>query len=308
MTRRVDALCARASWPAVLALREDCRAALARGKQLWPIASYCEYRLALEAPAALAAQVLVPEAGRFALGPLTEVVAVHHTWAELEPHVGDGPVPALAAHERVVRGEDLRGVDVLPVLELPLVLQGWEPPYPLADYKADEADFASPSLPALVDAPLHDAPVRVDADATDALRGVASVWATESNGRVEAMCVDGDALGAIRALGVLRARVAPIPGGDALALLAWAAASGGAHGRRRGMAPGRFAAWGAAVAVAGELDQWPLHPDDVGDIVTEHLRWYAWDAHEPDTGWSIRLAVEDVDRGRSYALAATDAA
>jgi hypothetical protein len=308
MTRRVDALCARASWPAVLALREDCRAALARGKQLWPIASYCEYRLALEAPAALAAQVLGPEAGRFALGPLSEVVAVSHTWAELEPHVGDGPVSALAAHERAVRGEDLRGADVLPVLELPLVLQDWEPPYPLADYKPDEADFPSPALPPLLDAPLHESAVVEDAEGTDALRAVASVWATESNGRVEAVCVDGDALGAIRALGVPRARVTPIPGSDALALLAWAAASGGAHGRRRGMAPGRFAAWWAAVAVAGELDQWPLHPGDVGDIVAEHLRWYAWDAHEPDTGWTIRVAVEDADRSRSYALAATDAA
>ena len=88
--------------------------------------------------------------------------------------------------------------------------------------------------------------------------------------------------------------------------MAWAAASGGAHGRRRGMAPGRFAAWWAAAAVAGELDDWPLPPDAMADLVTQRLRWYAWDAAEPTTGWSLRVAVEDPARRISFAVSAVD--
>jgi hypothetical protein len=58
-----------------------------RGKQLWPIAEHVDYRLALEGPPELAASVLSPAGGRFALGPLTEVAASTHTFAELVPHV-----------------------------------------------------------------------------------------------------------------------------------------------------------------------------------------------------------------------------
>lgn len=312
MTRRAARLSDQGEWEAVLELRDDCRAALERGLQLWPVASYCEYRLALDGPGALAAQVLLPDTGRFALGPLTEVIALHHTWADIGPHAPAGPTAALAAHERVLRGEDLRaaGVAEAHVLEVPLALQPWEPPYPLAIYKADGADFPAPLAPPLiaVDIPPTAPALLEDRDATDALNDLATVWSTESNGRVAVAAVAGDAPGALSALGVPRARMAPLPGADALAMLAWTAASGGAHGHRRGMAPGRFAAWWTAVALAGELDDWPLAPDDVGTIVTDELRWYVWDAAEPATGWSLRLAVEDPARSRAFAIAAVDAA
>ena len=310
MTRRATRLADDGDWEGVMQHRDACRAALERGLQLWPVASYCEYRLALDAPAEWAAQVLLPDTGRFALGPLTEVVAVHHTWRELAPHSPGGPVAALAAHERVLRGEDLADVAVpdARVLEVPMVLQQWEPPYPLATYKPDDADFPAPAAPPLVDVELPGtAPTVADHDATSALTDLARTWTTESNGRVDVTVVDGDARNAVGALGVPRARMAPLPGYDALALMAWAAASGGAHGRRRGMGPGRFAAWWAAVAVAGELDDWPLHPDDVGALVTEHLHWFAWDGGEPDTGWALRLAVEDPEHRRAFAVAAIDA-
>jgi hypothetical protein len=125
MTRIAARLADAGDWQGVLHHRDDCRAALERGLQLWPVASYCEYRLALDAPAEFAARVLVPETGRFALGPLTEVAAVNHAWAELAPYTVAGPVAALSAHERVVRGEDVRDHDVADahVLEVPLVLQ-----------------------------------------------------------------------------------------------------------------------------------------------------------------------------------------
>jgi hypothetical protein len=255
--------------------------------------------------------MLVPEAGRFALGPLTEVIAVNHTWTDLAPHTPGGPIAALAAHERVMRGEQLDDADLndANVLEVPLALQPWEPPYPLAEYKPDAADFPSPQLPPLVAVDLPDEPPVVvdDYDGCTALTELGAVWSTESNGRVEVVATTGDALGAVRGLGVRRASMAPLSGADAMALMAWTAASGGAHGRRRGMAPGRFATWWAAVAVAGELDAWPLAPNAVGAIVNERLRWYAWDAGEPATGWTLRLAVEDPVRRRGFAVVATDA-
>jgi hypothetical protein len=36
------------------------------------------------------------------------------------------------------------------------------------------------------------------------------------------------------------------------------------------------------------------------------LRWYLWDAGEPETGWVLRLAVEDPDDDLAWAVAATD--
>ena len=141
---RIDHLCADRDWDGVLDLRDRCRRAIERGRQLWPAASHAEYRLALEAPGRQAAAVLVAGTGRFALGPLAEVAASTHTWAELRPHLGPTPEAGMVAHERVVRGEDLTGDDHVDptVLELPLRLQPWEPDYPLATYRAHKIEVA----------------------------------------------------------------------------------------------------------------------------------------------------------------------
>lgn len=312
LTREVDRLSSARQWDALLDLRDVCQAAVARGKQLWSVAAHAEYRLALEAPAPWAARMLVPGTGRFALGPLPEVAASTHTWAELAPHAPPGPVAALAAHERVVRGDDLRdAVDrIEPVLEVPLVLQPWEPRYPVAEYHSDKADFPTPPAPPPTSFwQQNSAPGRgiLLPEAERALVDLAAAWVTESNGRADAVAVEGDAAGAVAALGPPTVRLADIAPADALAHMAWTAASGGAHGRRRGMAAGRFAAWWTVAAVADLLDDWPLPADEVGEVAHE-LRWYLWDAGEPVTGWSLRLAVEDQETGRAFALAAVDAA
>jgi hypothetical protein len=310
LTRHIDRLCAVDDWDALVDLRERCRRALERGKQLWPAAAHVEYRLALEAPARFAGAVLVPGAGRFALGPLTEVAASTHTWAELGPCVPAGPLAAITAHERVLRGENLVSDDRIDtrVLELPLALQPWEPAYPLAIYDAEKAHFPDVGAPALgameATAP---APRVDDTEACRALVELVTTWTTESEGQAETVAVTGDARGAVGALGRDRARFAPVPADHAIAAMAWAAASGGAHGRRRGMAPGRFAAWWTVTALAGLLDDWPLAPAAVGDAAA-NLRWYRWDAGAPDTGWALRLAVEDPDADLAWALRATDTA
>jgi hypothetical protein len=80
-----------------------------------------------------------PGVVRFGLGPLTEVVAQHHTFAELAPHL-DATVLPVVAQERVLRGEDLRGDARAAGApdDPPLVLQAFEPAYVLPEYRASE--------------------------------------------------------------------------------------------------------------------------------------------------------------------------
>jgi Family of unknown function (DUF6183) len=310
----VDRRCDGGDWDGVVSLGERCRRALERGRQLWPVVSYAEYRLALSAPAPYAGAVVVPGAGRFALGPLPEVAAAGHQWSDLAPFLAEaGPLGAVCAHERVVRGEDLTGWATIDraVLEIPLRLEPWEPEYPAAQYEPAKADFPAPRLPS----PSEAVEVRPGSPAAEEVEGVrsllelASAWTTESDGRAEAVAVHGDVSCALGALGVPsgRARVSPLPAASALALMAWTAASGGAHGRRRGMAAGRFGAWWALAALGGVLDDWPVDGSVLGDVCAS-LQWWLWDAGEPSTGWSCRLAVEDPADSLAWALAATDSA
>lgn len=302
LLRRIDDLCDAQDWLGVVDLRDRCRIALERGRQLWPAASHAEYRLALQAPGRWAAAVVVPGAGQFALGPLSEVAASTHAWDELAPHLEATPVMALVAQERVLRGEDLTGdrrVD-LSVSELPLCLQAWEPDYPLATYKPYTVELDDPPVvPAWEEVARDAAPAVNDEEVTQALVDLAHAWTTQSNGAATAVAVTGDAAGAAAALGA--ARVAEIDPGDALATMAWAGASGGAHGRRRGMAQGRFAAWWAVAATGDGLDDWP----DV-EPALDRVRWYRWEPAEPTVGWSLRLAAERPSDGRAWAVDATD--
>jgi hypothetical protein len=310
LVRQVDRWCDAGEWDGLVDLRTRCRAALDRGKQLWPVASLVEYRLALDAPAEYAASVLEPGAGHLALGPLSEVAASSHEWHELAAFIPDGPLVTTTAHERVVRGEDLSHDARIDrrVLDLPAVLAPWEPGYPLAEYERHTARFPPPSLPERFAVDLPSGATRIaDAATTGGLLELARAWTSESDGRAEAVAVEGDALTAIAALGPPRARAAELEPAQAMAWMAWVGASGGAHGRRRGMANGRFGAWWAAAALSGLLDDWPPSPDELGEAVHE-LRWLAWDAWEPDTGWRFHLAVEDPLDGLAWAVAATDAA
>ena len=110
----------------------------------------------------------------------------------------------------------------------------------------------------------------------------------------------------MRSLGLTKARVAPVSPADAFAHIAWAAASGGAHGRRRGAATGRFVAWWTAAALVDLLHDWPLSADEL-DVATEEMQWYLWDEGSDPVGWSLRLAVEDPTAELAWAVAAADA-
>ena len=336
LTFYVNELVGSREWDELATLRERCRSALERGKQLWAVAAYIEYRLCLEAPADWAASMLENGTGRFAFGPLPEVAASAHTWSELSPHLHATPQAAMAAHERVVRGDDLTADDVvarLPaVLDLPWRLQSWEPRYALPDYHADKVESPAPRLPPLErvggpppvqasrrrgartsangrTAPNGQAPHVTRDEVSLALEDLVSTWTAESNGRADAVSVEGQAADAVIALGARLTHVAELAPADALAIMAWAAGDGGAYGRRRGSAPGRFAAWWVVAALGDLTDAWPPPSDALGGVL-RGVRWYEWGSGEPATGWALRLAVEATEgprRGRAWAVSATDA-
>jgi resuscitation-promoting factor RpfA len=313
LVRLVDDCCATRDWARLRRLRDEARYALGTGRQLWPAATLAEYRLALLAPAPWAAGVLDEGSGRFTIGPLTEVVAQDHTWAELAPLLEPGPRAAIVAHERALRFEpiDPASTSGLPdVLELPYALAEWEPAYALATYTDDGVQFPSPAGPGpFADVALPvEALARLDDDDTVelAVRQLVESWTATSNGRAEVVAVEGGAGDAVRALGVHQARLASMEPAAAVAWLAWAGASGGAHGRRRGAAAGRFGALWVVGALVDVLDDWPLPLDELGAIAAD-LRWWWWDALEPATGWQLQLAVEDPDDGLAWAISARDA-
>lgn len=306
LLRRVDALCEARAWDELVELAVRCREAVERGKQLWPIAEHIDYRLALEAPGAYAAAVLTPTAGRFALGPLTEVAASTHSFDELLPHLSSPQTSGVVAAERVIRGENLEGRQEAhqEVLELPMALRDWEPSYVVPVYKSDDIEVPSVELPPLsrkgraVDAGLID-----DPGLSRALLDLVTTWVDSSNGKADAVVTDGSAESAIGALGEEAFLIGEIDSREALQLMAWAAASGGAHGRRKGAAMGRSGAWWAATELC-ELE-WPPDQHELVESL-DLLRWYRWEPRRPVGGWNLHLAVEDPERGWSAAIAAED--
>ncbi|MET0908801.1 MAG: hypothetical protein ABWZ99_04970 [Ilumatobacteraceae bacterium] len=314
LVRMIDDRCASRDWPGLLRVRDRARHAVDTGRQLWPAATLAEFRLALLAPPAFVAAVLDESdglSGRFTVGPLTEVAAQHHSWAELSPALDRGPRAAFVAHERVLRGDAVTGAADLPaVLDLTLELQPWEPAYALATYRDAGAEFPMPHLAGASPSDWTEIDVhpteRLDDDVDLAVRQLVEPWLVSSNGHLDVACVEGDVGSAIGALGVRRARIARLGAADALAWIAWAGASGGAHGRRRGAAAGRFGAWWLLATIGDLVDEWPVPPDELGALASE-LAWYRWDAHEPTVGWSLQIAVADEANGTAWAINARDA-
>lgn len=295
LVRHADHLANASDWDQLFVLRDRCNeAADLTGKQLWGAAQYAEYRLALAAPAALAASVVISGAARFALGPLSEVVAQEHTWEQLADHLPDPASASVVAQERILRGEDLRddpraGLDET---GLPGILQPFEPRYALPTYGPDELLEAGPAEPVGQDRELLGTagPQAEAAELEHALSDAVRHWETQSTGEVWTAAVDGPVDAAVGALTDGDVRLIELRVPEALGLIAWCAASGAAHAPRRGMGPGRSFAWWVAVEAAG-LD-WPADPDEL-EYELEELRWWTWTTRGDEQGWRLRLAIED---------------
>lgn len=288
LVRLIDSRCATRDWEGLLRVRDRSRFALETGRQLWPAATLAEYRIALHAPAEWAARVLDEDGGRFSIGPLTEVVAQNHSWSELADLLPEGPRRSFVAHERVLRGEVVRpSLGDGSVLDIPLELQAWEPAYALPTYSDHGIDNPCPAdiwAHVWMDTqPTNDQLEQLDdPDIESAFRSLVEPWTTSSNGRAETMVVAGEPADALHALGIGRAKLTRITGGQALKWLAWCGASGGAHGRRRGGALGRFGVWWMLAAIGGFIDEWDdlmrngQLGNECGDVVTS-FEWYRFD-------------------------------
>jgi len=309
LVRLIDDYCETRSWHDLLGLRDACKAAVANGRQVWPASTLAEYRLALLAPAEIAVQVVDEEAGRFTMGPLTEVIAQNHQWSELTEFLQPSPTSTYIAYECGIRGQQVDS-ELFPALESPCTLLSVEGNYALAEYHDNEAKFPTPAIPEMgnaIDVPPSSANIVQDSEVATAIHQLVDAWTTQSNGELRISCVEGSILDALAALDVHEARLSLLSSSDALAWLTWAGASGGAHGRRRGNALGRDAAWWTIAALTKQTSRWPLSNDDFETAVNS-LQWFWWDANEATTGWNVCLCVHHADRNYSWAISLNDEA
>jgi hypothetical protein len=307
LVRLIDDYCETRSWHDLLGLRDACKAAVANGRQVWPASTLAEYRLALLAPAEIAAQVVDEEAGRFTMGPLTEVIAQNHQWTELRDFLEPSPTSTYIAYECGIRGQQVDG-DLFPALESPCTLLPMETNYALAEYHDNEAKFPTPAIPEMGNAiavPTSSAHVVHDSDASTAFHQLVDAWTTQSNGELRISCVEGSVLDALAALEVQEARLSLLTSSDALAWLTWAGASGGAHGRRRGNALGRDAAWWTIASLTEKTIHWPLS-ETAYVSAADSLQWFWWDRNDSTTGWNVQLCVHHAERNRSWAISLID--
>ncbi len=309
VVREVDRLAERGDWEGLVALRRACAAAWDLGHQLWPASAWAAYRLVLEADPAVASPVAVEDVA-FTPGPLTEVLASRAHWGDVGPHLPDGPGRAWVAQERVVRGEAVTEAFPAELVEVHLTPADWEPTWPVARYRVEGADADGPPVVALGRVEMGPGGRADDAagPGVEALDRVTRRWCRLSDARSAVAGVRGDAPEAVAALpgragtGVAWAEV---PAADGLAHLAWAASTGGRRGRRAGAAVGRVEALWTLAALADLADDWPVHPDDLGRAAAQ-LRWYRWEPHDAEPGWSLRLAVADPDFDLAWAIETVD--
>jgi hypothetical protein len=131
-------------------------------------------------------------------------------------------------------------------------------------------------------------------------------WTAQSNGTAHAAVVEGGVEEALGALGLSSAGITDITHLEALQLLAWAASSGGAHGKRRGAATGRSEAWWLLATFTGLDEDWPCDAEELGEVI-ETLNFSVFRNEEvPTTGWGLHMIIEDPEEGLTVALSATD--
>ena len=321
--READLLAVQEDFVGLVELRDACLEATEEtGRQLWGPARYAAYRVALDGPAELAGAMLEPGVVRFGLGPLTEVVAQHHTVAELAPHVDAALLPVVA-QERVLRGEDLRGDPRAEGAsdDPPLVLQPFEPAYTLPEYRATERldgsvpeaspgrevdvpDGSTAPVAALANpVPTRAAPVPTLARA---LEDAVAPWTAQSGGEAHVRAVHGDVVAAVRSvasaagaadgtdehlreLGLRELGLRELDVPELFARLAHAGASGGVHGRRRGGAAGRSLAWWIARCATG-LDREEHVDADELEFRLEDVRRVAFRL-PGEAAWRLEVAL-----------------
>lgn len=306
LVRHVDDSCSARDWKHVLRIRDEARAAVKTGRQLWPIATLANYRLALWAPAELAVRALDDTARTFMPGPVSEILAVHHTWNDLEPFLAPDHDRSLVAYERALRG------DVIPpseheALEIPFGIAAWEPEYPVVSYNDDGVVDDMPQLHTT----WHSCATRtadpLDDDTVHTFTRMMEPWTAHSNGQARAAVVEGELEDALGALQLTTTDFSELTPHAAMQWLTWAASSGGAHGKRRGMASGRSEALWLLATFTGLDDTWPRSFDELGDVITNQLEFFAFTAaNHSAREWWLQVAIVDRHEGLTAAFIARD--
>lgn len=311
LVRYVDDTCSSRDWSHLITIRNEARNAVHTGRQLWPIATLANFRLALWAPAEYAARALDDTARTFMPGPVPEIMAVHHSWDDMVTHLEHGHDRGIFAYERALRG-DIIASDEPEILDIPIAVQPWEPHYVTATYNDVGIVETFPHLSSASDAGLHRGCVVEpldDTDTTDAMRHMLNAWTAQSNGTARVVVVEGDLDAALGGLGFTdtESTVASLSHHDAWRLMGWAASTGAAHGKRRGAATGRSDVWWMFAQFAGIGEPWPPHSDELGDIAGACEYFTFTNDKTPTVGWGFHLIVVDPEEGRSLAVSAHDA-
>ena len=159
LTRFVDRLTEQDDWAELVYVRDDCRAAAARGKQLWPVTAYVNYVLAFRGPGDVRGRSdRRRRRTRRGRGRAVRIRTAHRGGG-VHPRLGRTrrrtsaavPPSSLFAHECVLHGADLtRNSDADgSILDIPAGARGtWEPAYEVAIYKLEKAEFPAPAMPA----------------------------------------------------------------------------------------------------------------------------------------------------------------
>jgi len=265
------------------------------------------HRIAVEGPARVAAQLVRQDWQH--LGPLWEVVATRHAWADLRDHAPPGEGTHLAAHTRVLLGEDLSGDGLLDpaVLGLPFVLQPWEAHAwghvdDMPHYSRSSMSTGGHAGRATGACPLPEPGRRLDdGPAETALEHLVHDW-----GNVATVTVAGTALHAVAALhagaGTTHVQGSHLPAGEVFPALIGPARGDGPHTTYRGTAVGRLLVWRALAAMADVAPGDYLPVDEITAFV-DRCRWFTWAAPD-DEIWHLHIAVDDPARGRAWALSA----
>lgn len=310
LVRHVDNTVAVSDWEHLVTIRNDSRAALNTGRQLWPIATLANFRLALWAPAHFAVRALDDTARTFMPGPVAEILAVHHSWDELEQLVEPGHDRGIFAYERALRGDSIDSLEPR-ILDIPISPQHWEPNYLYASYNDDGVVETFPtlhnhqhtiSIDGIATTPIE------DFDTNDAFRRMMDSWTAQSNGSAQLAIVEGSPSEALGGLGFanIQSELAAVSCQEAWQALTWAGSTGGAHGKRRGVATARSDLWWLFAQIAGIAHEWPLDTDECGEIALGCEYFVFRNEKTPTDGWGLNLIIFDPQEGLCVALSAHD--
>ena len=322
LTRYVERVTDQADWDELVWIRDDCRAAATRGKQLWPVTAFVDYALALRGAGRVRGR---GHRGRRGTGcgrgpvrlwPADRGGRVDASVAARSPRTctpAQRPASSRTSAWPAARTCPATTTSTGPSSTFRSGLAAWEPDYEPAMYSLEKAEFPSPPMPghsAVGRSLITGRRVSAHADGDEGRgclarsRGALGHGVERSHGRVRGRGRR------VRRAAIARAQPGPHHRGQRRRRRSrtWpgppvpvARTAVGAASRRvasvRGGPPPR---WSTCCTTGRSA------PTSLSDAIHE-MHWYLWDEGVDPIGWSLRLAVEDPESELAWALIAADA-